>query len=193
MGPAGRGESRSLPPGTANQEKRASASRITDPKGEETSDQAQQKWKKELEITTTGNRRALRIGRTTKRRGLRIKSRRYSASTDASVSICTGSGRRHECGAAKDTVQHTVEICSAHEEERDKLRNEIGEDLSPADFIRATTDDDRKRTTVITFCEKVMTAKEAEERKQEETDPVRIARRRMRAAGRSQEKRRQQQ
>ena len=68
-------------------------------------------------------------------------------------------GKRHECGAAKDTVQHTVEICSAHEEERDKLRNEIGEDLSSADFIQATTDDDRKRTAVITFC--VMTAKEA--------------------------------
>ena len=52
-----------MPSSTANQEKRASAPRITDPKGEETSDQAQQRWKKKLEITTIGNRQALRIGR----------------------------------------------------------------------------------------------------------------------------------
>lgn len=90
----------------------------------------------------------------------------------------------HKCDTAEDIAQHTVEICPIHEKERDILKNVIDEDLLPVALIRTITDENRKRRAVITFCEKVMTAKKAEERIRENMDPARITRRRNRVAGR---------
>ena len=89
-----------------------------------------------------------------------------------------------ECGAEVDSAQHTVEACPAFAEQRSELRRAIGDDLSPAVLIRALITAGRQQKAVITFCEEVMTDKEAKERSRKRIDPARRERRRQAAAGR---------
>ncbi|XP_013170343.1 PREDICTED: uncharacterized protein LOC106119755 [Papilio xuthus] len=77
----------------------------------------------------------------------------------------------HGCGADEDTAQHTLEVCCAHEEERRTLVATIGSDLSLPGVIRAMLGSERSWTAVASFCESVISQKEAKERERE-GDPL---------------------
>ena len=74
----------------------------------------------------------------------------------------------HHCNADLDSAQHTLEVCEAFEEQRRALTAVIGPDLSPAAIISALLAGDEKRKAVTSFCEEVISHKEA--RKERESD-----------------------
>ncbi|XP_063366259.1 uncharacterized protein LOC134654713 [Cydia amplana] len=71
----------------------------------------------------------------------------------------------HECGAADDTAQHTLEECNRWAVERASLRAATGvADLSLHSIIAAMLGSERKWEAVASFCEEVMSRKEEAER-----------------------------
>ncbi|CAH2209456.1 jg22442, partial [Pararge aegeria aegeria] len=70
----------------------------------------------------------------------------------------------HECGAADDTAQHTLEECSRWDPQRHTLVAEIGGDLSLPSVVFAMLSSERSWEAVVDFCEEVISQKEAAER-----------------------------
>ncbi|EZA57631.1 hypothetical protein X777_00731 [Ooceraea biroi] len=81
--------------------------------------------------------------------------------------------RCHHCGADQDTAQHTLEQCPSWAGERRVLVNRIGGDLSLPSVIRAIVGSERSWCAFASFCEEVMSQKEAAERVREAEDPDR--------------------
>ena len=64
-------------------------------------------------------------------------------------------------------MQDLREECKTFEEQRKKLTEVIGRDLSPAALVTALLAGDREREAITSFCEEVMSIKEAAERERE--------------------------
>ncbi|XP_061729005.1 uncharacterized protein LOC133534209 [Cydia pomonella] len=77
----------------------------------------------------------------------------------------------HECGDAEDTALHTLAVCPAWAEQRAALVAVVGNDLSLPAVVEAMVGGERSWKAVASFCEVVMTQKEAAERGREE-DPA---------------------
>ncbi|XP_072932495.1 uncharacterized protein [Epargyreus clarus] len=70
----------------------------------------------------------------------------------------------HHCGHAQDSAQHTLEHCPAWQSERRILVQRIGPDLSPEAVVAAMVRSGEAWDSVVSFCERVMVAKEDAER-----------------------------
>ncbi|XP_015515706.2 uncharacterized protein LOC107221282 [Neodiprion lecontei] len=68
------------------------------------------------------------------------------------------------CGGAADTSSHTVETCSAWAVDRAALRAAVGGDLTLAGLVRAMTSSREGWAAVARFAERMIAAKELEER-----------------------------
>ena len=79
----------------------------------------------------------------------------------------------HDCNEDLDSAQHTLEECEAFKVQRRALSAVIGSDLSPAAIISALLVDDEERKEVASFCEEVISQKEAAERERERLIPAR--------------------
>ncbi|CAK9820186.1 Putative 115 kDa protein in type-1 retrotransposable element R1DM [Anthophora quadrimaculata] len=79
------------------------------------------------------------------------------------------------CGETEDTPQHTLEACPAWSAQRRALRRIVGADLSPPVLLQRMLEGRDKWNAVASFCEDVMSQKEAAERDRERTDPARRA------------------
>lgn len=77
----------------------------------------------------------------------------------------------HDCGDAEDTAQHTLAVWPAWAERRAALVAVVGGDLSLPVVVKAMLGEERRWEAVASFCEDVMTQKEAAERGREE-DPA---------------------
>lgn len=74
----------------------------------------------------------------------------------------------HHCGVCDvDTAQHTLEECSAWEGPRRALVAEIGVDLSLPTVVAAMVGSERCWQAMVSFCETVISQKEAAERDRE--------------------------
>ncbi|XP_063365305.1 uncharacterized protein LOC134653874 [Cydia amplana] len=73
----------------------------------------------------------------------------------------------HQCGCGEDTAQHTLEECPAWEGQRRVLAAVVGNDLSLPAVVKAMVADERSWKAVLSFCEDVMSQKEAAERERE--------------------------
>ncbi|XP_049884542.1 uncharacterized protein LOC126379767 [Pectinophora gossypiella] len=91
------------------------------------------------------------------------------------------SAQCHHCSDDEDDAQHTLEECPAWNTERRTLISTIGADLSPPAVVAAMLSGESHWRAMVTFCESVMTQKEAAERDRERRDPARRRRRRRRA------------
>ncbi|CAH2103023.1 unnamed protein product [Euphydryas editha] len=78
----------------------------------------------------------------------------------------------HDCGAAMDSAQHTLEVCPRWAALRQSLTSVLGGDLSLPSIIIAMLGDDESWKAMVSFCEIVMSQKEAEERVREEAADV---------------------
>lgn len=87
--------------------------------------------------------------------------------------------RCHACGADEDTAEHTLAVCSSWDQQRQELVRVVGSDLSLPTIVGAMVTSDQAFTAFASFCEDVMSQKEAAERQREE-DPLACARRRAR-------------
>ena len=87
----------------------------------------------------------------------------------------------HHCGCAVDTAQHTLEECPAWVSQRQELGAAVGDDLSLPALVKAMVEDERSWQAALTFCEEVMSQKEAAERERESESLLQI---RSRRAGR---------
>ncbi|XP_063831617.1 uncharacterized protein LOC135080824 [Ostrinia nubilalis] len=86
----------------------------------------------------------------------------------------------HGCGAVEDTVDHTLVDCPAWVPQRRALVSAVGVDLSPPSIVKAMLGSETAWKGMATFCEEVMSQKEAAERVREEdplADPIRRSRR----------------
>lgn len=77
----------------------------------------------------------------------------------------------HECGAAEDTAQHTLEVCPSLSELRRDLIAVVGRDLSLPSVVNAMLGGERAWAAVASFCEQAMSQREAAERARED-DPL---------------------
>ncbi|CAH2085995.1 unnamed protein product [Euphydryas editha] len=77
----------------------------------------------------------------------------------------------HDCGAAV-SAQHTLEVCPRWAVLRQGLTSVIGGDLSLPSVITAMLGDDESWKAMVSFCETVMSQKEADERMREEAADV---------------------
>lgn len=87
--------------------------------------------------------------------------------------LCNVAGREptmecHSCGCAEDTAQHTLAECVAWEEPRAELVAVVGADLSLPAVVRSMVGSERSWKAMTSFCEEVMSQKEAAEREREE-------------------------
>ncbi|XP_029172267.1 uncharacterized protein LOC114941449 [Nylanderia fulva] len=80
------------------------------------------------------------------------------------------SRRCHHCAEVRDTAQHTVEFCPAWADQRRALTSAIGGDLGLPSMVKAMLESQQKWEAVASFCEEVLTRKEAAERERE-ADP----------------------
>ena len=85
-----------------------------------------------------------------------------------------------ECGAEVDSVQHVLGVCPRFQEQRQVLKNTIGNDTSLTVIIGILVEEKRGRMAITRFCEEVMATKEITERSREICDPARRERRRAR-------------
>ena len=85
----------------------------------------------------------------------------------------------HHCSSLRDDAQHTLEACPAWANERRTLCAAIGSDLSLPTVIAAMVDSEEKWRAVQSFCEDVMTQKEAAERGREAESTLPQRRRRV--------------
>ena len=93
----------------------------------------------------------------------------------------------HHCDAEMDTAQHTLAECGAFEEPRGRLAAVIGRSLTPAAIVDAMLASDTRKEAVSTFCEEVMSLKEAAERDRENSNPDRARRRKERRQNKRQQ------
>ena len=91
----------------------------------------------------------------------------------------------HHCSARPDSAQHTLEECAAFEEQRCTLVTAIGPDLTPPAIVKALLASGNKCAAVTSFCEEVMSCKEAAERERERTASGRRRGKRRRPPGRA--------
>jgi hypothetical protein len=75
-----------------------------------------------------------------------------------------GSMKCAHCDAALDDAVHTVEVCPAWSEEREDLRNQIGQDLSLRNILSGIVLNKDKWKSFSKFCSLVMGKKEETER-----------------------------
>ncbi|XP_070529992.1 uncharacterized protein [Cardiocondyla obscurior] len=68
------------------------------------------------------------------------------------------------CGVSRDDAQHTLERCSAWEQEREVLVGKVGQDLSLPALVQVLVDNEEAWKTFLTFCSQVMQQKEDAER-----------------------------
>ena len=120
--------------------------------------------------------------------------RRHGSLTFRATQILTGHGcfgrylcrigrepdaRCHHCvGCHEETARHVVEECVAWEGPRRTLVAEIGGDLSLPTIVRKMVGSDGSWDAVVSFCEEVMSQKEAAEREREATTDLPIRSRR---------------
>nr|XP_032512068.1 uncharacterized protein LOC116766343 [Danaus plexippus plexippus] len=77
-------------------------------------------------------------------------------------------GGCHECGAAVDSAQHTLEVCPRWAAQRQDLVAALGGvGLSLSSVAEKMLESDRSWMAVSSFCETVMSTKEASERERE--------------------------
>ncbi|XP_011864821.1 PREDICTED: uncharacterized protein LOC105560363 [Vollenhovia emeryi] len=69
--------------------------------------------------------------------------------------------RYHHCSAGDDTAQHTLGECPAWADEREALVRLLGRDLSLPAVITAILEEERSWHAFASFCEKVISQKEA--------------------------------
>lgn len=74
------------------------------------------------------------------------------------------------CNEGIDNAQHTLQYCSKWEEEKSRLRNQIGEDLSLQTVVSRILQSRENLLAFQDFAETVMTKKENKEREEEETN-----------------------
>lgn len=87
--------------------------------------------------------------------------------------------RCHHCvQCGEDTAQHTLSECVAWEEQRRVLTNEVGGDLTLPAVVRRMAGSAESWDAVVSFCEDVMSQKEAAEREREISTPFPGRRRR---------------
>ncbi|PZC86109.1 hypothetical protein B5X24_HaOG213067 [Helicoverpa armigera] len=82
----------------------------------------------------------------------------------------------HQCGSSSDTAHHIIELCSARDEKRNALAAYTGQDFSLPNFVRVMIGSEAGWKAVDTFCEQVISQKEAAERVREadaHADPIR--------------------
>ncbi|XP_048003857.1 uncharacterized protein LOC125240057 [Leguminivora glycinivorella] len=74
----------------------------------------------------------------------------------------------HECGAADDTAQHTLEECGRWAVERVTFRAATGmADLSLRSVVEAMLGSEKNWNAVVSFCEVIISQKEEAERERE--------------------------
>ncbi|CAH2093691.1 unnamed protein product [Euphydryas editha] len=78
----------------------------------------------------------------------------------------------HDCGAAVDFAQHTLEVCPRWAALRQGLTSVLGRDLSLPSIITAMLGDDESWKAMVSFYETVMSQKEEDERVREEAADV---------------------
>lgn len=71
------------------------------------------------------------------------------------------------CGNMEDNAQHTIEHCSAWDEERRRLKNRLGEDLSISNIICRILEENENWISFQSFAEEIMKKKESKEREEE--------------------------
>ncbi|CAB3230287.1 unnamed protein product [Arctia plantaginis] len=74
----------------------------------------------------------------------------------------------HHCDCSEDSAQHTLAVCPAWATQRRALTAVIGADLSLPAVIRSMAGSDSCFTAVATFCEEVISQKEAAEKARED-------------------------
>ncbi|XP_064292736.1 uncharacterized protein LOC135309936 [Plodia interpunctella] len=83
----------------------------------------------------------------------------------------------HDCGEARDTAQHVLEQCPRWSRQRHDLVAVLGGvDLSLPSVVNAMLGSDGAWAAVASFCETVMSQREAEERNREDhplAEPIR--------------------
>lgn len=84
----------------------------------------------------------------------------------------------HHCGCDEDTAQHTLEVCVAWACQRSELVAVVGADLSLPSLIQSMLGSEESWRAGLTFCEDVMSRKEAAEREREITSQLTIRSRR---------------
>ncbi|XP_061718186.1 uncharacterized protein LOC133525813 [Cydia pomonella] len=93
----------------------------------------------------------------------------------------------HECGDPDDSAQQTLEMCSRWEGERRTLMRAIRTtDLSLHSVVAAMLGSERKWKAVVSFCEEVISQKEAAEREREDAADAPPLRHRRRGRARAQ-------
>ncbi|XP_061705621.1 uncharacterized protein LOC133516623 [Cydia pomonella] len=90
----------------------------------------------------------------------------------------------HECGAPVDTARHTLEECPTWELQWATLQAKLGVDLSLPSIVNIMLDSEEAWKAMATFCDEIMSQKEAAERAHE-NDPDAHPLRRRRAGGRA--------
>ncbi|CAH2104597.1 unnamed protein product [Euphydryas editha] len=70
----------------------------------------------------------------------------------------------HDCGAAMDSAEHTLVVCPRRAALRQSLTSVLGRNLSLPSIIIAMLGDDESCKAMVSFCETVMSQKEADER-----------------------------
>lgn len=86
----------------------------------------------------------------------------------------------HHCGCDEDTASHTLVECEAWVVERSALVAVVGRDLSLPALIKSMLENETSWDEVVTFCDSVMSQKEAAEREREITSNLPIRSRRAR-------------
>ncbi|KMQ88083.1 reverse transcriptase [Lasius niger] len=90
----------------------------------------------------------------------------------------------HYCDADRDTAQHTLEVCPAWAGQRRVLVDKIGIDLFLPVVVKAMTGNREMWRIMVSFCEVVISQKEAAEREREDDPSSAPVRRRRRGARR---------
>nr|XP_012222632.1 PREDICTED: uncharacterized protein LOC105672329 [Linepithema humile] len=75
-----------------------------------------------------------------------------------------------QCFSSNDNAQHTLEFCEAWNEERNILKNVIGDRLDLPSVVVAILEDVEKWKAFSRFCSVVMSRKEADERELQALD-----------------------
>ncbi|XP_026323607.1 uncharacterized protein LOC113232917 [Hyposmocoma kahamanoa] len=146
------------------------------------------KWTEDLEAPVAG----LVTVEAVRSHLIRWVDRRYGSLSYRLVQVLTGhgyfgeylhrvAGREttpvcHECGAPVDTVRHTVTECAAWGPQRHSPTAVVGGDLSLSTIVGAMLDSQRCWDATASFCESVLSHKEASERLREDdplADPLR--------------------
>ncbi|XP_072946162.1 trypsin, alkaline C-like [Epargyreus clarus] len=82
----------------------------------------------------------------------------------------------HHCSCDEDTAQHSLEECSAWDRKRRELVAVVGPDLSLPVVVKAMVGSERSWKAIKSFCEEVISQKEAAEREREKTSDLPIRR-----------------